>query len=53
LLQADKDYVEIVVHNQLRQKLTKILSDLHVIVILIVYAEKKSNEVRTNENKAQ
>jgi hypothetical protein len=42
MLQTDKDFVEIAFPGSvLPKKLTKILSDLHMTVILIVYTGKK------------
>jgi len=42
MLQADKDFVEIALPGSVQPiKLTKILSDLHMAVILIGYTGKK------------
>jgi aspartate ammonia-lyase len=42
MLQTDKDFVEIAdAVKRIPYKLTKILSDLHLIVILVVYTGKK------------
>ena len=56
MLQTDKDFVEIADANKcIPCKLTKILSDLHLIVILVVYTggKKRRNvpmKIRLNED---
>jgi hypothetical protein len=53
MLQTDKDFVEIADAIKCNPcKLTKILSDLHLIVILVVYTGGKKEEERANENQA-
>jgi len=54
MLQTDKDFVEIAFFTaNYIDKFTKILSGLHMIVMLIVYTGKKSEEEYDNENQAQ
>jgi len=54
MLQTDKDFVEIAFPDECYvDNFTKILSDLHMIVILIVYTGKKQEEEYGNENQAQ